>query len=66
MVGLKVAKVAVATGATVVEKHFSLPGKGRNQPWDMTPTMLGELRAWTEMCAEIREGNAYADRWTVG
>ena len=62
--GLDIAKLMVARGAKYIEKHFSLPGKGRNQAWDMTPDDLEELRRWTEVCATATDGTPYGERWT--
>jgi len=61
--GLDLCKIAIAQGAPVVEKHFSLPGQGRNQDWDMTPEMLQELRAWAETCAVALDGTRHQGRW---
>lgn len=62
--GLDAAKWAIARGATVIEKHFSIPGKGRNQPWDMTVPMLRELRDWADRMAVIQTGTRHSERWT--
>lgn len=44
-IGNDVAKLAVAAGATFVEKHFCLErnGRGRSTPWDATPEDIAEL-----------------------
>jgi N,N'-diacetyllegionaminate synthase len=44
-VGLDVAKVAIAAGAQLIEKHLCLGrrGPGRVMPWDATPEELAEL-----------------------
>ena len=43
--GLDVASVAIAMGASFVEKHFCLgrTGPGRAMPWDSTPEELAQL-----------------------
>ena len=62
-VGVDLCKIAIARGVPVVEKHFCLPGKGRNQPWDMDPDDLAELRAWAERCATALAGTGAQARW---
>lgn len=64
-VGLEVAKIAIAQGATVLEKHFHIPGRGRNQEWNMTPDDLRELRRWAEVCAQANDGTKFQGRWTA-
>jgi N,N'-diacetyllegionaminate synthase len=46
--GNEVAKLAIASGADIVEKHFCLgrSGPGRAMPWDATPDDLAELVAF--------------------
>ncbi len=62
-VGLDIAKLAIAQGCTVIEKHFSIPGQGRNSLWDMDPTRLRELRRWADAVTVATTGTAYAGRW---
>ena len=63
-IGLDVAKMAIARGATHVEKHFHLVGKGcREQVWNMTPEDLKELRLWTKACAQALDGTRFGGRW---
>lgn len=63
-IGIDVAKMAIARGATHVEKHFHLVGKGcREQPWNMTPEELSELVLWSKLCAQAIDGTKYEGRW---
>lgn len=62
-VGLDVAKIAIARGEQVFEKHFQIDGRGRNQAWNMNATDLRELRRWAEVCAQARDGTAFEGRW---
>ena len=62
--GIAVAQIAMARGAPLVEKHFSLPGRGRNEAWDMWPDDLRRLRAWAETCAIALGGTRYHGRWS--
>lgn len=54
-VGVEVAKLAVALGANVIEKHFCLgrQGPGRVNPWDATPAELSDLSAYAHRVALI-------------
>lgn len=62
-VGLDLCWIALAQGVPVIEKHFSLRERGRNQPWDMHPEGLAELRVWAETCATALEGTGAQARW---
>lgn len=62
-IGLDVAKIAIARGATVLEKHFQIDGRGRNQPWNMNAEGLAELKRWADVCAQARDGTAFEGRW---
>lgn len=64
-VGIDVAKIAIAQGCQYVEKHFHLPGRGRNQPHNMDPQELRELRRWAEVCEQANTGSKYEGRWTA-
>ncbi len=64
-VGLDIAKLAMAQGCTIIEKHFSLPGQGRNQAWDATPDDLRELRRWANAVTVATTGTRYTGRWTA-
>lgn len=62
-IGLDVAKMAIAQGVRYLEKHFHLPGRGRNQDWNMGPEELRELRRWAEVCAQANDGTRFEGRW---
>ena len=62
-VGLDVAKLAIAQGAPVLEKHFQIDGRGRNQAWNMNADGLAELRRWATVCAIAIDGTAFGGRW---
>ena len=62
-VGLDVAKLAIAQGAPVLEKHFQIDGRGRNQAWNMNAEGLAELRRWATVCAIAIDGTAFGGRW---
>lgn len=64
-VGIDVAKMAIAQGAKYVEKHFQLPGRGRQQSHNMEPQDLKELRRWAEVCAQALDGSKFEGRWTA-
>lgn len=64
-VGLDVAKIAMYEGAKVIEKHFALPGRGRQQPWNMGPADIAELRRWAEVCAQANRGSRFEGRWAA-
>ena len=62
-VGIDVARLAIARGATVLEKHFHVVGRGRNQAWNMTAADLTVLRAWAETCQTALSGTRFDARW---
>ena len=55
VVGIDVAKLALARGAQYVEKHFCLSheDKGPDVAWSMDFKELKELVAWDALCEEI-------------
>ena len=65
-IGLDAAKYFIARGATMIEKHFSLPERegGRRQPWDMSPADLKELRQFADHVAVMKMGTPSYDRWS--
>ncbi len=56
-IGLVAAKIALARGAQIVEKHFCLSRdeiKGYpDMPWSMEPMELAELVEWEKICQNI-------------
>ena len=62
-VGMTVAHIAIANGASILEKHFHLPGRGRNQAWNMDPDDLATLRQWADAVHQATAGTAYEGRW---
>lgn len=49
-VGLDAAKIALARGAQIIEKHFCIaPKVGFEAEWSMTPEELGELRRFADV-----------------
>ncbi len=53
-VGLKAAYIALARGATIIEKHFAIDHKtGIDAEWSMTPQELRELRRFADKVKEI-------------
>lgn len=56
-IGTEAVKIAIAMGASYVEKHFCLGrnGPGRAMPWDMTPEELKEIVKFARQ-AEILSG----------
>lgn len=62
-VGLEACWIMIARGATYVEKHFSLAGKGRHHAWDAGPEEFKQLRAWAETCAVGLHGSGQFERW---
>jgi len=69
-VGIEACVFALAMGASVIEKHFSLPGCGRNQAWDVDPATFWQLAQWRDRWVEMRGGpeqdhedNSEADRF---
>ena len=63
--GIDVAKIAIAKGVQVLEKHFQIPGRGRNQSHNMTADDVRELRRWAEVCALANSGTRWEGRWTA-
>ena len=52
-IGLDAAKIALARGALIIEKHFAIDHKtGVDAAWSMTPDELGELRRWADKIKE--------------
>jgi len=46
-IGLHAAKIAIAKGCQVIEKHFAIDHKtGVDALWSMTPIQLAELASW--------------------
>ncbi len=54
-IGLDIAKIALARGAQIIEKHFCLKREGDapDIPWSMEPQELKELVRWEKVCREI-------------
>ena len=51
-IGLDIAKIAIARGAKIIEKHFAINHKdGVDAEWSMTPGELRELRRFYEYCS---------------
>jgi sialic acid synthase SpsE len=49
-IGLDAAKIAIAKGASMIEKHFALDhSTGMDARWSMTPDELKELRRWADL-----------------
>ena len=65
VVGIDACCYMVAKGARVIEKHFSLPGKGRNCPWDADPGQFRALRDWSEQVETMTTGvsQTFRERW---
>lgn len=52
-IGLDAAKMALARGATIIEKHFAIDHKtGVDAEWSMTPDELKELRRFHDIVAQ--------------
>jgi len=50
-IGLDAAKIALARGATIIEKHFCIDNQmGVDAEWSMTPEELRELKKWEGIC----------------
>jgi sialic acid synthase SpsE len=48
-IGLQAAKIAIARGCQVVEKHFAIDhNTGVDARWSMTPAQLAELVSWED------------------
>jgi len=55
-IGLDASKIALARGATIIEKHFCLSRQGNpapDIPWSMEPEELAELVRWESKCREV-------------
>ena len=56
-VGLDAAKIALARGAKIIEKHFALSHDsetdGPDAGWSMVPSELEELVRWQKVCKEV-------------
>lgn len=53
-IGLDAAKIALARGAEIIEKHFCFRHDyGRDAPWGMMPDELRELKDWEIKCKQI-------------
>lgn len=54
-VGIDYAKIALARGAGIVEKHFCLKHNPDfpDDPWSMTPAELTELVKWEKICHAV-------------
>jgi hypothetical protein len=58
---------AIANGATVIEAHLRLEGRGRQCAWDRTPAQFRELRDFADACETMRTGvnTQFRRRWTA-
>lgn len=55
-IGIDAAKIAIARGAYMIEKHFALDHQtGMDARWSMTPAQLKELRRWTDLVQSYRQ-----------
>lgn len=53
-IGLDAAKIAIARGASIIEKHFCFShDKGIDAAWSMTPDELRELKRWESVVKQI-------------
>ena len=53
-IGLDAAKIALARGASIIEKHFCLThDMGIDAAWSMMPDELRELVRWETVCQEV-------------
>jgi len=53
-IGLDAAKIALARGANIIEKHFAIDHfTGVDAPWSMTPRELAELKRFENICKEV-------------
>jgi len=53
-IGLDCAKIALARGADIIEKHFCLDHKtGIDAEWSMDYDELVELKRWHDLCASV-------------
>ncbi len=54
-ISLEAAKIALARGARIIEKHFCLEHNPQypDDAWSMTPSDLAELVRWETICQEV-------------
>jgi len=53
-VGIDAAKIALARGALIIEKHFTVDRRiGYEAEWSMIPEELKELKRWENVCKEV-------------
>ena len=53
-IGLDCAKIALARGAGIIEKHFCLDhSTGIDAKWSMDSEELSELKRWESLCHEV-------------
>jgi len=53
-IGLDAAKIALARGASIIEKHFAIDHHtGIDAEWSMTPDELKELKRWELVCRDV-------------
>ena len=53
-IGINVAKIALARGAQIIEKHFCLDKSNCYEgEWSMTPDELRELKRWESLCHKV-------------
>lgn len=53
-IGLDAAKIALARGAKIIEKHFAIDHKtGVDAPWSMTQEELRELKRWEGIVSQV-------------
>lgn len=55
-IGLDAAKIALARGASIIEKHFILDRENSLSPekdWSMNPEELRELKRWEAVCQKV-------------
>jgi N,N'-diacetyllegionaminate synthase len=52
-VGIEAIKIAIARGASYVEKHFTIENAPRRSPWDATPKEMREIVECRDMCTLI-------------
>ncbi len=55
-IGLDAAKIALARGAKIIEKHFILDREHSLSPekdWSMNPEELKELKRWESVCHQV-------------
>ena len=64
-IGTAACQYMIASGATIIEKHFSLPGKGRNCAWDATSVQFREIRDWADAVETMTTGvsQIFRERW---